>query len=542
MQTSKNYATATTSDIASLKLSCFSFLQNEMIPPRYTADGININPCIYIEGIPDDAKSLAVVVEDPDVPHDSFCHWVAWNIPVGHHIKEKENRGVFGINDFGNHGYNGPHPFSIVHRYFFRVYALDSNLNISISSTKAELKSALKGHIVGAGTLVGKYKRHERFQRNTLSSKVNQIRTEEWKALLSEKGTCVSLVLPLHNLSQNQLTDKYFLQKAIKEVCNRLALDCDANNQIINTFRKFQEEITIHPHDKGIGIYVSNEMSLYTGFPFEVTEKVVINNRFHLKDLLVKEQYSAPYHLLYIDDKEIRLYNGKLTQLSEIKNKELPMFFDEELEDQAIINSFFARNSYGKSFDKSVNEMVKIRHQNIIHKADELLEFYLEHSNALVLCGTRKYLSEFMNSTKHADKVVSILYGNYNRFTEMDFCEMAWPIVKTHIEENMTNEIADYDQKTVEGTTEEGINRVWDAILSDRGMTVLVEKNFEIGGFVDEEDVSRLYLHPPQKPHAVLPDAVDEIIKIALDKEVKVVFVEDTMLNRHMRIALITKF
>jgi len=106
----------------------------------------------------------------------------------------------------------------------------------------------------------------------------------------------------------------------------------------------------------------------------------------------------------------------------------------------------------------------------------------------------------------------------------------------------MTNEIADYDQKTVEGTTEEGINRVWDAILSDRGMTVLVEKNFEIGGFVDEEDVSRLYLHPPQKPHAVLPDAVDEIIKIALDKEVKVVFVEDTMLNRHMRIALITKF
>ncbi|MGZ3852624.1 MAG: YbhB/YbcL family Raf kinase inhibitor-like protein [Flavisolibacter sp.] len=542
MQTFKDHATSTATTIEPLKLSCFSFLQNEMIPPRYTADGININPCIYIEGLPEEAKSLAVILEDPDVPHDSFCHWVAWNIPVSNHIKEKENRGVFGINDFGNHCYNGPHPFSIVHRYFFRVYALDCELNISISSTKAELKTAIKGHVVGAGTLVGKYKKKELPQRNNLSAKINQIRTEEWKALLNEKGTCVSLVLPLHNLSQDQLTDKYFLQKAIKQVCTQLSKECDGNNQIINSFRKLQEEISIHPSDKGIGIYVSNDMSLYTGFPFEVTEKIIINSRFHLKDILVKEQYSSHYYVLYIDDKEIRLYSGKLNQLAEVKNKDLPMFFEEELEDPSLINSFFARNSYTRSFDKTMNEIVKLRHQNLIHKADELLHSYLENTEALILCGTRKYLSEFMNNTKHADKVISILYGNYNRFTELDFSDMVWPILRTHIEQEMTNEIADYDFKMGEGTTEEGINRVWDAILSDRGQTLLLEKNFEIEGYVVEQEPTRLYLHPPQIPYSVLPDAVDELIKIALNKDVKIVFVEDTMLNRHMRIALVTKF
>ncbi|MGZ3950723.1 MAG: YbhB/YbcL family Raf kinase inhibitor-like protein [Flavisolibacter sp.] len=542
MQTFKDHATSTATTIEPLKLSCFSFLQNEMIPPRYTADGININPCIYIEGLPEEAKSLAVIVEDPDVPHDSFCHWVAWNIPVSNHIKEKENRGVFGINDFGNHCYNGPHPFSIVHRYFFRVYALDCELNISISSTKAELKTAIKGHVVGAGTLVGKYKKKELPQRNNLSAKINQIRTEEWKALLNEKGTCVSLVLPLHNLSQDQLTDKYFLQKAIKQVCTQLSKECDGNNQIINSFRKLQEEISIHPSDKGIGIYVSNDMSLYTGFPFEVTEKIIINSRFHLKDILVKEQYSSHYYVLYIDDKEIRLYSGKLNQLAEVKNKDLPMFFEEELEDPSLINSFFARNSYTRSFDKTMNEIVKLRHQNLIHKTDELLHSYLENTEALILCGTRKYLSEFMNNTKHADKVISILYGNYNRFTELDFSDMVWPILRTHIEQEMTNEIADYDFKMGEGTTEEGINRVWDAILSDRGQTLLLEKNFEIEGYVVEQEPTRLYLHPPQIPYSVLPDAVDELIKIALNKDVKIVFVEDTMLNRHMRIALVTKF
>lgn len=542
MQTSRDYATSSATTIGSLKLSCFSLLQNEMIPPRYTADGININPCIYIEDLPEEAQSLAVIVEDPDVPHDSFCHWVAWNIPVGNHIKEKENRGIYGINDFGNHCYNGPHPFSIVHRYFFRVYALDCELNIPISSTKAELKTAMKGHVVAAGTLVGKYKRKEILQRSNLSAKISQIRTEEWKTLLNEKGTCVSLVLPLHNLSQDQVTDRFFLQKAIKQVCTQISKECDGNNQMINNLHKLQEEIAIHPSDKGIGIYVSNEMSLYTGFPFEVTEKIIINGRFHLKDLLVKEQYSSHYHLLYIDDKEIRLYSGKLNQLSEVKNKNLPMFFEEELEDQGLINSFFARNSYTRSFDKTMNEMVKLRHQNLIHRADGLLHPYLENSEALILCGTRKYLSEFMNNTKHADKVISIHYGNYNRFTELDFSEMVWPIVKTHIEQEMTNEIADYDLKMAEGTTEEGINRVWDAILSDRGQTLLLEKNFEIEGYFDEQEPTRLYLHPPQKPHTVLPDAVDEIIKIALNKDVKIVFVEDGMLNRHMRIALVTKF
>lgn len=540
MQTSKNQATGTINEIASLKLNCFSFLQNEMIPPRYTSDGININPCIYIEEIPEEAKSLAIIVEDPDVPHDSFCHWVAWNIPVTHHIKEKENRGVFGINDFGNHGYNGPHPFSLVHRYFFKVYALDRDLNISMSSTKTELKNAMKGHIVSAGVLVGKYKKQNRLQRN-LAGRTSQIHSEEWNALLNEKGTCVSLILPLHNLSQDQVTDKFFLQKEIKAICEHLAKNSPADDEIITTLRRLQDEIMIHPNDRGIGIYVSNGISLYTGFPFEVQKKTVVNNGFHLKELLVKEQYSAPYSVLYIDEKEIRLYKGKLNQLNEVKNKELPMSFEEEGDD-TFINSFLARNSYNKSFDKSSNEAAKIRYQNILRKADDVLQVYLRDSIALILCGTRKYLSGFMNSTKQGDKVISILYGNYNRFTELDFSEMAWPIVKTYIEQEMVNEIADYDVKMADGSTEEGIAHVWDAIVSDRGMTLLVEKNFSIEGFIDEENPSRLYLHAPQKPHSVLPDAVDEIIKIALSKDVKIVFVEDGMLNRHMRIALITKY
>jgi hypothetical protein len=90
--------------------------------------------------------------------------------------------------------------------------------------------------------------------------------------------------------------------------------------------------------------------------------------------------------------------------------------------------------------------------------------------------------------------------------------------------------------------TEEGVSHVWDAIASDRGETLLVERNLEIKGFVEHQNPTKLYLHPPKNPHMVLPDAVDEIIKMALDRDIKIVFVEDGMLSRNMRIALVTKF
>jgi hypothetical protein len=400
----------------------------------------------------------------------------------------------------------------------------------------------MKDHVVAFGVLVGKYKKQER-QKTAPLLKARQIHVHELKALFDESGLCVSITIPLRHQSTDETANKYYLQKTIKETCSLLSQkNLEGSDQIINTLKKLQEEILIHPSDKGIGIYVSNELTLYTGFPFEVTEKVIINDRFHLKDILVKEQYSAAYNVLYIDDKEIRLYNGKLNLVSEIKNKDLPMFFDDGTDEQAPINGFFARNSYNKNGEKISTESVKARYNTILQKADEVLNFYLQNSEALVICGMRRFISEFISTTVHADKVISILYGNYNRFTETDFSEMVWPIVKTYIEQEMTGEINEYNMKIAEGLTEEGVSHVWDAILSDRGATLLVEKNFEIKGFVENEDPLKLYLHTPKNAHSVVPDAIDEIIKTALNKDVKIVFVEDGMLSRNMRIALITKF
>lgn len=161
MDTIKTLETTRIIDYRVLKISSSTFQQNEPIPKKHTCDGQNINPPLHIEGITEEAKSLAIIVDDPDAPGGDFCHWVSWNIPVTHQIKERENRGQTGVNDFGRNRYDGPCPPLGIHRYRFKVYTLDCILNLSANSEKSQLQKAMSDHIIGFGELSGKYKRQD---------------------------------------------------------------------------------------------------------------------------------------------------------------------------------------------------------------------------------------------------------------------------------------------------------------------------------------------------------------------------------------------
>lgn len=146
-------------DYIQLQLSSSAFNENGLIPVKYTCDGANINPPLYIGGIPEKTKCLTLIVDDPDAPIGTWAHWVVWNIPVTHHLKEKSVHGNEGINDFGKHAYGGPCPPSGKHRYFFKVYALDQLLNLPATTSKLQLERAMSNHILAFGELIGLYER-----------------------------------------------------------------------------------------------------------------------------------------------------------------------------------------------------------------------------------------------------------------------------------------------------------------------------------------------------------------------------------------------
>lgn len=145
---------------STLTVSSPSFKHNEMIPSRFTCEGSNINPELMIGDVPANAKSLALVMDDPDAPNGTFDHWIMWNIPAADKkIKENHAPGTEGKNGKGDSKYTGPCPPSGTHHYHFKVYALDEKLDLKSGSTKQELENAMKGHIVAQGELVGLYKK-----------------------------------------------------------------------------------------------------------------------------------------------------------------------------------------------------------------------------------------------------------------------------------------------------------------------------------------------------------------------------------------------
>ena len=130
-----------------LKLSSPAFRHSDSIPSKYTCDGADVNPPLVIENAPLNAKSLALIVDDPDAPAGNWVHWVVWNIdPTTDEIRENTvpYGALQGINDFRKHDYGGPCPPSGTHRYFFKLYALDMMLSLGPKANKTELERAMK--------------------------------------------------------------------------------------------------------------------------------------------------------------------------------------------------------------------------------------------------------------------------------------------------------------------------------------------------------------------------------------------------------------
>lgn len=155
-----------------LNITSSAFAQNEIMPARFTCDAkVPLSPPLAISGIPAGAKTLALILHDPDAPMaGGFTHWVKFNMPVNgqvasykvESIKLKEGEEPAGVSGKGNGSelsYHAPCPPSGTHRYIFTIYALDAELTLKEGATKTELESAMQGHILGKGELIGLYSR-----------------------------------------------------------------------------------------------------------------------------------------------------------------------------------------------------------------------------------------------------------------------------------------------------------------------------------------------------------------------------------------------
>ena len=144
-----------------MKISSSAFADGQPIPSKYTCDGSDTSTPLAFSDVPKNAKTLALVMDDPDAPGGTFDHWVVWNIPTNTNAvgEGQPPQGVMGRTGFGKNAYGGPCPPGGEHRYYFKLYALDTSLDLKPGSSKADLERAMKGHIVAEAKTMGRYKR-----------------------------------------------------------------------------------------------------------------------------------------------------------------------------------------------------------------------------------------------------------------------------------------------------------------------------------------------------------------------------------------------
>lgn len=148
--------------MADFHLTSQAFNESEAIPSKYTCEGKNVSPPLHWDEMPKQVRSFVLIVDDPDAPSKTWVHWVLYNISA-ETVECKEGTvppgALQGINDFGNTSYGGPCPPSGTHRYFFKLYALDTLLTLPQGATKEQVENAMKGHVFAETQLIGTYKR-----------------------------------------------------------------------------------------------------------------------------------------------------------------------------------------------------------------------------------------------------------------------------------------------------------------------------------------------------------------------------------------------
>ena len=135
-----------------------AFEHDEPIPAKYSCDGENVSPHLDISNLPEETLALALIMDDPDAPGGTWDHWIAYDIDPVAAIDEGDHAiGTVGLNSWSETGYGGPCPPSGVHRYFFKLFALDAELGLGDGATKTEVLNAMEGHILSDATLVGTF-------------------------------------------------------------------------------------------------------------------------------------------------------------------------------------------------------------------------------------------------------------------------------------------------------------------------------------------------------------------------------------------------
>lgn len=367
------------------------------------------------------------------------------------------------------------------------------------------------------------------------------MKTIDLDRLEKEKDApCVSIIL------ETDRTDKATNLQRLKKMVQKAQASLENKDYPEDTKRSLMVKMAgvtqMLPDsvEEGLGIYLSPRHSLVCTFPFTVNQKVVVGQRFELRDLYYLRQYITPYYIINLSKHGVELFVATAGDLEEIKDGNFPFVFKDEFEYE---RASIADSSSGslKGFEKEKNQISEERLKAVFREADTHLKPYLKtDASRLLLSGTQKSISSFLGLTSLKKHIFGKVSGSYSSKNLDKLAQAAW----TEFVRNKKKEIDQAIRKLHELPPKqlaEGTRPVWKAALEGKGQTLFVEKDFHLKVF-RKPDQSEILLQPPKKPYKIMTDIVDDLIEMVTAKNGTVLFTENGQLKAKDHLALVLRY
>lgn len=357
------------------------------------------------------------------------------------------------------------------------------------------------------------------------------------------KAPAVSIIIPTHRISSERQQDYIRFKNAISEVQQQLVLQYDKKEIQSITDRLWQllEEMDYSMLLEGLAVFISPSTEKIIDLPFPVEDRIIVDESFEVRDLLLALNKLVDYYLLSLHEDQAMLYSGKGANIKLVEDDYFPFAFDNSPNEEE--KPQFTNTGVGSlqgAAEKKHTEQRKLGH--FLSHIDHALTAYLNNSaNPVFLAGSKEILNEFQHISQHAQHIQGSITGNFKNDSPEELADKMQPEINRYLEA-IRQSALDHLEQVDRSYITAGLPQVYQQAAAGRGATLLVEKGYTTPGYLDENQYL-LYLEPQQSDGLTpLKDAVDDTIELVVAKGGQVRFVDNGKLEKYDRIALIMRY
>jgi hypothetical protein len=345
---------------------------------------------------------------------------------------------------------------------------------------------------------------------------------------------CVTITLFTHRTAPRNQQDKIRLENLVKQAEIQLLEKYDKNQAapVIERLKNLARDIDYQNTLDGLVVFVNASFARTFYLPFNIGERVVVQDSFHTRDLVFAMNRTPRYWVLVLSEKPTRLFEVSRKEFIEVDEGEFPMTHEGPGGEQALPGGFgIKRSGYRDEY-----------HRKFFRSVDNALRpFLLDDPLPLVVVGVDRFLAFFNKMTQHQDWIIASLKGSHDSSSVHELGELVWPLVKVALDEKRQQVFAELEQAISDRKYASSVGEVWRMANDGRGRLLIVEEDFHYPAKIDEKTGQLVPAEDPTAP-GVITDVVDEIIETVLRKDGKVVFVDKGKLQNHRGIALILRY